>query len=296
MTQNRPGKVFLIINNKAGHGKGRKTADFVISYLLQKGCRVEHAFTAYPGHATELASKAAAQGFDLVVAMGGDGTANETAQGLIGSDTIFGIIPVGSGNGLAREVGVSTNIQKACRTLLEGVTRKIDVCHINSQRFFCTGGIGFDAHIAYQMSIAPTRGFWRYVHLSVLESLYFKPIKVKIKIDGKAMDYSVFLITFANATQYGNNIYIAPAASMSDGLLDVVVVKPFPKILLPVFGLALFLKVVHRLPFVDCYQAKEIELTLAETSDFHFDGELGKLQFPEQICIDPEKLLIRCGK
>lgn len=296
MTQHRPSKVFLIVNNKAGHGKGQKTAELVLSFLNENGCTVEHAFTQYPGHATELASKASADGFDLVVAIGGDGTANETAQGLIGTATTFGIIPVGSGNGLAREAGIPVNIHKACHTLLQGVTRQIDVCRINNQRFFCTSGIGFDAHIAYEMSIASTRGFWRYVRLSVMESLFYKPMKVKINIDGKSMDYAAFLITFANASQYGNNIYIAPAASMSDGLIDVVVVKPFPKILLPVFGLALFFKVVHRLPFVDCFKAKEIELTLANTSDFHFDGELGKLQLPEKIFIDPEKLLIRCGK
>lgn len=295
MTSNTPGKVFLIVNNKAGHGKGQKTADYVRSFLNQNNCTVEHAFTEYPGHATELASKASAAGFDLVVAIGGDGTANETAQGLIGTETTFGIIPVGSGNGLAREAGISTHIHQACVTLMEGVTRKIDVCRINNQRFFCTSGIGFDAHIAYEMSIASTRGFWRYVRLSVAESLFYKPMKVKIRIDGRDLDYAAFLITFANASQYGNNIYIAPGASMSDGLIDVVIVKPFPKILLPVFGLALFFKIVHRLSFVDCFKAKEIELTQADTADFHFDGELGKLQLPEKIFIDPEKLFIRCG-
>lgn len=296
MAQKRPEKIFLIINNKAGHGKGGKAAEFIIPYLAEKGCIVEHAFTQYPGHATELALKASADQFDLVVAIGGDGTANETAQGLIDSGTTFGIIPIGSGNGLAREAGVSTNILKACQTLLNGVTRNIDVCRINNQRFFCTSGIGFDAHIAYQMSIASTRGFWRYVRLSVMESLFYKPLNVKIKIDGKPFDYKAFLITFANASQYGNNIYIAPGASMSDGVMDVVIVKPFSKILLPVFGLALFFKLVHRLPFVDCYKAREVELTWTDTSAFHFDGELGKLELPEKVCIDPGKLFIKCGE
>jgi YegS/Rv2252/BmrU family lipid kinase len=296
MTQQRPEKIFLIVNNKAGHGKGQKAAEFAIPFLKEKGCMVEHAFTQYPGHATELALQASANQFDLVVAIGGDGTANETAQGLIDTGTTFGIIPIGSGNGLARESRISTNIQKACQILLDGVTRNIDVCRINNQRFFCTSGIGFDAHIAYEMSIASTRGFWRYVRLSVMESLFYKPLNVKIKIDGSPYDYKAFLITFANASQYGNNIYIAPAASMSDGLLDVIVVKPFSKILLPVFGLALFFKLVHRLPFVDCFKAKDIELTWADTTAFHFDGELGKLELPERIFIDSGKLSIKCGE
>jgi len=193
-------------------------------------------------------------------------------------------------------VGISINIQKACQTLLDGATREIDVCRINNQRFFCTSGIGFDAHIAYEMSIASTRGFWRYVRLSIMESLLYKPLAVKINIDGEAMEYAAFLITFANASQYGNNIYIAPAASMSDGLIDVIVVKRFSKIWLPVFGLALFFKQIHKLPFVDCFKAKEIELTYAATSAFHFDGELGTLELPEKISIDSNKILMRCGK
>lgn len=296
MSQQRPGKIYLIANNRAGHGKGSKATEYAISFFTKNGCSVDYVFTQYPGHATELAAKASSGGFDLVVAIGGDGTANETAQGLVGSDTIFGIIPIGSGNGLAREIGISTNIQKACQILLEGVTRTIDVCRISNKHFFCTAGIGFDAHIAYEMSIASSRGFWRYVRLAVMESLFYKPLKVKICIDGRLYDYSAFLITFANASQYGNNIFIAPAASMSDGMLDVVVVKHFSKILLPVFGLALFFKQVHRLPFVECHKAKAIELIQTDTAAFHFDGELGRLQLPEKIFVDSGKLLIKCGE
>ena len=295
MTKQKPDRIFLIINKKAGHGKGMDTADYAISWLKEKGCYVEHAYTQHSGHATELASKAASEQFNLVVAIGGDGTANETAQGLIGTDATFGIIPVGSGNGLAREAGISTNIQHACQTLLEGTTREIDVCRINNQRFFCTSGIGFDAHIAYEMSIASTRGFWRYVKLSVMESLFYQPLNVKMSIDGQSMQYAAFLVTFANASQYGNNIFIAPAASMSDGLLDVVVVKRFPKVWLPVFGLALIFKQIHKLPFVECFKAKEIELTAANTTSFHFDGELGKLELPEKVSIDSNKIFMRCG-
>ncbi|MDP2112855.1 MAG: acylglycerol kinase family protein, partial [Bacteroidota bacterium] len=144
-------KIFLIINKFAGHQNGASALDIVIPYLKKHGCSVEYFLTDYPGHATELASQASSNGFDLVVAVGGDGTVNEVAKGLIGSHTLMGIIPMGSGNGLARELGISMNMRKSARTLLEGKTIQLDVCKLNTQHFLCTSGIGFDALVAHKM-------------------------------------------------------------------------------------------------------------------------------------------------
>lgn len=296
MAKQKPERIFLVVNNKAGHQKGRKAAERVIPFLLENGCSVEHAFTQYPGHATELAAQASLTGYDLVVAIGGDGTANETAQGLVGTGTTMGIIPVGSGNGLALELGIPANIHQSSQVLLDGITRQIDVCRINDHRFFCTSGIGFDAHIAYKMNKGSRRGYLRYIQLALWESLFYKPVNVRLKINGKSVNYSVFLITFANASQYGNNIFIAPAASMADGLLDVVVVKHFSKLLLPVFAFTLFIKAIHKLPFVDCFKASEIEIEWTDTSIFHCDGELGKVKLPEKVTIEPQKIFVRCGR
>lgn len=288
--------IFLIINKYAGHGKGEKAVDNVIPFLKKNGCSADYSFTQKPGHATELASQASADGFDLVVAVGGDGTVNEVAMGLIGTNTPMGIIPMGSGNGLARELGMPMNMMKSARSLLTGATQQIDVCRMNNQRFLCTSGIGFDAQIADKMSKASSRGFLKYIQLVVAESISYKPLNVRMKIDGAEVGGSVFLITFANASQFGNNAFIAPAASMTDGLIDVVVVKPFNKLWLPVFGIGLFTKIIPRLPFVDCYKARQIELEMAETSIFHFDGEPGKLEVPAKINIDAEKIWVRSGK
>ena len=286
------GRIFLIINNYAGHKAGAKAVDRVIPLLVKHGCEVEYAFTQYAGHATELALKASSS-FDLVVAVGGDGTVNEVAQGLIGTNTTMGIVPVGSGNGLARELGISTNMVKSGYTLLKGTDHQIDVCRMNNQRFLCTSGIGFDAQVAHQMSKASSRGLWRYIRLVITESLSYKAMNVKMKIDGKPINQPAFLITFANASQFGNNAFIAPTASMSDGLIDVIVVKPFGKIWMPVFALALFTKFISKLPFVDCYKAKQIEMEWTDTSIFHFDGEPGQLTIPATITIDSEKIFMR---
>lgn len=296
MTQQKTERIFLIINEFAGHRQATKAVELVIPFLKNNGKAVEYSFTNHPGHATDLARRASAGGFDLVVAVGGDGTVNETALGLVGTETPMGIIPMGSGNGLARELGIPMNMRKSARTLIDGNTLHLDVCTLNNQRFLCTSGIGFDALVADKMSKASSRGFLKYVQLVVQESIFFKPVAVKMKIDGKALERSVFLITFANASQFGNNAFIAPGASMTDGLIDVIVVRKFAKIWMPFFAIALFSKLVPRLPFVDCYKARKIELEVANTPYFHFDGEPGKLQIPAKVEINAQKIWVRSKK
>ena len=296
MTQPNAEKIFLIINQKAGHQKGANVVKIVVPFLTRKGCLVKYSFTNSPGHATELAIKAAREGYDMVVAVGGDGTVNEVAQGLIGTDTPLGIIPMGSGNGLARELGISMNMQRSAKALIEGKNLQIDVCKINDQRFLCTSGIGFDAMIADKMGKAASRGFLKYAKLIIQESIFFEPIDVRMKIDGLTIEKPVFLVSFANASQFGNNAFIAPNASMTDGLIDVVVVRKFPKIYMPVFAMALFLKLIPKFSFVDCYKTKEIELQLANTPYYHFDGEPGKLHISATVKIDSEKIWVRSRK
>lgn len=293
--QNRK-KIFLIINLFAGHGENREgKIKIAISWLKSHIGKVESENTNHPGHATELAAKAHADKYELVVAVGGDGTVNEVAQGIIGTTTPLGIIPMGSGNGLARELGISMDVLKSAKTLTEGKKQQIDVCLINNQRFLCTAGIGFDAQVAHKMSKAKTRGFLRYIQLTIQESISFKPFKIKMFVDDILIEKPVFLVTFANASQFGNNARIAPNASMTDGLIDVVVVKPFNKIWLPVFGIGLFTRIIPKLPFVECYKAQNIQLENAGTNIYHFDGEPGKLTLPATIKIDSEKLFVVGG-
>jgi len=297
MTRNKYRKVFLVINKFAGHRKKYSTAVYqVVSALQENGCEVEYSYTNHSGHATELALSAVNKGFELVVAVGGDGTMNEVAQGLFGTSTPMGIIPMGSGNGLARDLGVPVNIKKSARLLVEGSIKQIDVCRFNNQRFLCTSGIGFDAQVADKMAKAPSRGFLRYIQLTIQESIAFKPFRIKMKANDIWIEKPVFLVTFANARQFGNNAFIAPKADISDGLMDVVVVNPFNKIWLPVFGVGLFLGIIPKLPFVEYHKTKQVELESADTPFFHFDGEPGKLNIPAEISIDAEKLFVVVGR
>jgi diacylglycerol kinase family enzyme len=134
------------------------------------------------------------------------------------------------------------------------------------------------------------------VQLVIQESIFYKPLDIRMRIDGNLIEGQVFLITFANASQFGNNAFIAPAASMTDGLIDVVVVRKFAKIWMPVFAVALFSKLIPKLPFVDGYKAKHIDLEVANTPFYHFDGEPGRLKAPAQIKLDSAKIWVRCAK
>ncbi len=289
-------RIFLVINKFAGRKNNYKKVLKKIQYRLKSNHYiVEYAFSEYRGHATKLAADAAKKNFDRIVAVGGDGTVNEVALGLLETSKVMGIIPTGSGNGLARDLGISTGIEKSIDSLLKGNVKQIDVCRFNKQHFLCTSGIGFDASVADKMGKTKKRGFLQYIKLTIQESISFQPFNIKIQIDDKIIEKPVFLLTFANARQFGNNAFIAPLANMGDGLIDVVLVNPFNKILLPVFAIALFTKIIHKLPFVETYKAKKVELENTETNIFHFDGEPGKLIVPAKISIDTNKLNVICG-
>lgn len=285
--------VFLVINKFAGHQKRiKKATDVATTCLQERGCHVESAYTQFPGHATRIAQDAIRQGFELVVAVGGDGTVNEVAQAITGTTASMGIIPAGSGNGLARELGIPMNLVKSTRKLLNGSVHETDICRINKQLFFCTCGMGFDAHIATRMNESSSRGFIRYILLTIRDSFRFKPFRTEMKVDGTLMQKKVFMVTFANISQFGNHAFIAPKARADDGLIDVIVIKPFGKIWLPVLGLLLFTPAIPWLPFVEYYKAKKVEILQADTQIFHFDGETGHLSFPTVVTVDREKLSV----
>lgn len=296
MNINNSESFFIIANKFSGHGYAVKAVNFLLKYFNEKGIVYRYEYTLSRGHATVLAGQASEQGYRVVVAVGGDGTVNEVATGLLGSKTKLGIIPVGSGNGLARDLKIPMRLKGSIETLMLGNIFKIDVCRLNAQEFFCTSGIGFDALVAHKISLSKTRGFIKYIQLVIQESIFFKPLKVNITIDNINIIREVFLVTFSNAAQFGNNAFIAPQASASDGIIDVVIVNKFNKLLMPVFSIALFTGLVPKLPFVEYFKAKKIQIREADTTYFHFDGEPGDLELPTKIEFVDYKLKVICGK
>lgn len=223
-------KVLAIINPISGTGSKKSIPDL----LARAYAPLEHelllTYTKAAGHAEELARRAAEEGYDHVIAVGGDGTVNEVARGLVGSKTALAIVPKGSGNGLARALGLSMSTDRVIKQLASGRRITIDSCQMNGQPFFCTCGMGFDAAVSRSFAEASTRGPVTYLRTMIDEYRGFKPETYRIILDEgeRTIETEAFVLVVANASQYGNNAYIAPEADLSDGLLDLAIIRPFP--------------------------------------------------------------------
>jgi len=212
--------------------------------------------------------------FDVFVAAGGDGTVRSVATELIGSKKILGVLPLGSGNGFARELGFKTNIRSLLKDIKKEESHNIDVIMLNDQVCLNVAGVGLDSFVAHSFDKLKTRGFWSYVWAILINFFTFRPVSVKIKIPGEEnISEDLFLMTIANTRQFGNNAYIAPDASPNDGIIDIVLVKSFPKIMLPVFAWRLLRGTLKNSKYIRYIKTdKSFTIHTAETR-FHIDGE-----------------------
>ena len=268
-------KILFIINPIAG-GSGKEKVLAAIGHLIDtEKYSVSIDFTAYAGHATELAASAVKRGVDIVVAVGGDGSVNEVAKALVGTSTALGIIPCGSGNGLARHLHIPVHLTGALRIINSGFTTSIDTGKMNGNPFFCTCGVGYDAKVCHEYSKAGTRGLITYVGQSVLNYLNYSPHFYRIKIGDKEIIRKALMVTCANANQWGNNFHVAPAASLKDGLFDLVVVHPIDflsAIPMPAQILGYHFDRNSRVETFRCSKA-QIVCFQREEQEVHYDGE-----------------------
>lgn len=221
-------KVWFIVNPISG-GSSKKAIIKAVGELIDSE-KYDWTIcpTRYAGHGAVIATMAAENGVDIVVAIGGDGTINEVGRSLLHTDTIMGIIPCGSGNGLARHLQIPLDYRKAIKMINEGNSVAIDYGIINNRPFFCTCGMGYDATVSYKFSSSDKRGLRTYVENTLVGLAKYEPEVYTIIDQNGQKTYKAFCIALGNASQYGNNAYIAPEASMTDGLMDVTVVEPFP--------------------------------------------------------------------
>lgn len=285
--------VCFIINPKSGTGDW-KGIEKSISQHLDKSFTANILHTKRAGHAIELAREAA-DAFDVVVAVGGDGMMNETALGIIHTDAVLGIIPTGSGNALARHLGIPLTHKGAIECINKMHYETVDTALINGKSFFAVAGTGYDAEIAARFAGSSKRGFFTYLQLSVNNFFKYKPAEYDISVDGKKYHRKAFLVSIANSSQYGNNAYIAPKASMQDGLLEVCVLKPFSAFVSPILGLRLFTKTLHRSPYLETIQGKDIEIYNADPGAYlclHYDGETEETVGLIKIMVQPKTLKV----
>lgn len=270
MLQKENKKLFII--NPISGGKDKKFLPQLLTKYFDKDT-YEIVFTEYPEHATELALEGIKNGFTDFIAAGGDGTVSEVAKALINTTYNLGILPFGSGNGLARHNAIPMNIKKALQLIQNNKTIRIDTCQLNDQPFINMSGVGFDAHIGKLFAQSKSRGFSTYFSTTINEFVNYKSEHYSIVVDGVKMDEQAFLISFANSSQYGNNAYIAPNASLQDGLVDMCIMKPFPPLSVLDLGFKLFTKNIDKSQYVETIRAKEIFVIRESEGEIHLDGE-----------------------
>ena len=229
--------------------------------------------TEYAGHASQIAAVAVQDKVDVVVAIGGDGTINEIARSLVHTDTALGIIPCGSGNGLARHLRIPMEPKAAIDILNQGNDVCIDYGKINNIPFFCTCGVGFDAFVSLKFADSGKRGLLTYLENTLHESLTYQPETYVIENEEGTVKYKAFLIACGNASQYGNNAYITPHASLTDGLMDITIMEPFTVLDVPSLSFQLFNKTLDQNSRIKTMRAKKIKIHRQHDGVMHFDGD-----------------------
>ena len=266
-------KAVFVINLISGTSDKAAIPGLIDLYLDKEKFEYEIAITQYAGHASEIAAKAKDDGVDVVVAVGGDGTVNEVARAIVHSDTALGIIPCGSGNGLARHLLLPLNVRKDIDVINRCEVRQLDYGIINDYPFFCTCGMGFDAFVSMKFAEAGKRGPITYVENVLREGLKYKPETYTIEDESGTLQYKAFLISCANASQYGNNAYIAPQASMSDGLMDVIIMEPFDVFEAPQISIEMFSKTLDKNSKIKTFRTRHLHIHRDEPGVIHYDGD-----------------------
>jgi YegS/Rv2252/BmrU family lipid kinase len=272
-------KIAIIINPISGTGGrpdvARQRTAVAERVVKTRGLSADIVLTAYAGHAPALVQAALAAGVSLVVAWGGDGTINEVAAQLAFRDVPLGIIPSGSGNGLARELAIPFDADAAFAIACGGRDRVIDAGELDGRLFFNVAGVGIDARVAHEFASNGllSRGFRRYLSIAARELLTYRPDEHTICADGTTTRQKTLLIALANGRQYGNGACIAPHARLDDGRLDVVVVAHRSAASVLLQAPMLFLGRVDALPGVTMMTATDVEITSARPAMYHIDGE-----------------------
>ena len=238
-------KIVFILNPISGTHSKKEIPEMIERTLDHEQFDAEIRLTEYAGHASEIAKECANEGIDIVVAIGGDGTVNEVARSLVHTQTALGIIPCGSGNGLARHLCLPLDIKKAIQIINACKIEAFDYGVINDLPFFCTCGMGFDAFISLKFAEAGKRGPVTYLENVLKEGLVYRPETYEVEDESGTKKYKAFLIACANASQYGNNAYIAPGATMQDGELEKI----------------------------KTFRTKRLHITRSEPGAIHYDGD-----------------------
>lgn len=284
-------KLLVVINPISGTGKQKGIEEMIVKHLDDTKYDIEITHTEYAGHASEIARDAAHKSFNTLVVVGGDGTVNEVVKELINTDLTLGVVPCGSGNGLARHLGIPMNTKKAIDSINSFKTHKIDTISINNEKCVNVAGVGFDALISYEFANMDKRGLSSYFKTVVRNYFSYKNQSYTIEMDGERRELKAFLFSIANSSQYGNNAYISPKAKIDDGLVEIVALKKPNIFQIPLLAIALFKKTINQSSL--CTTIKASNFTIIQDGEIgHIDGEPLKLGKTLNVKVNPSSLNI----
>jgi len=290
-------KTFVIINPVSGKQR-RDPADWERPVKINFP-HADGAFTKRAGHATELAAQAIAAGYEQIFVAGGDGTINEVARALVGKPTALGIIPKGSGNGLAREIGMPLHYEEALAALQRAEPVACDVGQANGEYFFNVAGVGIEAEIAHQFAEYGkngARGMWPYFKLGLQTIFSYKPQVLEVQYNEQEELMIPLTLVFANGAQYGSNFIIAPRANLTDGLFDMVQVPDLPKWKLALAAPTFFSKTFRPLEVTQMHRTAEAVIRSEEEIVYHLDGEPKVTRQELRISLLPKALNVLIPK
>ncbi len=266
-------RVRFIRNPKSGIVRTQNLIRKTVEWAF-RDCDYDYLETRHPGHARELAAEAAAVGYDAVVAIGGDGTINEVGSALLYTETALGIIPLGSGNGLARGLKIPLSPLRAIRLLKAGRVARIDAGRVEDNIFFIDTGLGFDAVIGKAFNEQQVRGLIPYFTIGLKEYFSFQPELYILNFDGRKVAASALFVTVANMKGWGGGAIIAPDAEYDDGLFDVCVLHKAPTWYIVLNLYKLFTGGVVELRRYSRYRASSLKIIRERPGPYHFDGEV----------------------
>ena len=285
-------KILFIINPISGVGKQKIAENAIEDHLEYSKFDTEIRYTEYAHHATEIAKDAVAEKFDIVVAVGGDGSINDVVAGLVNSNVILGIIPCGSGNGLARHLQLPLDVPKAIEVINRCNVQEIDTISLNERVYASIAGIGFDALVARLFKNRKIRGLKAYSSIVLNQYPTYKTRNYRLTIDGEEIEREALFVSFANSNQFGYNTQIAPTAELNDGLIDVCVVSKIPFIHLPLTAPLIYTRNFEKSQYVEIFKAKEIKVHNNDYRWVNLDGEAVRLGKELHFKINPLSLHI----
>lgn len=286
-------KIFrFIINPKAGHGKAPETISMIESWPVPSDIKFEIALTEYAGHAIELTKTAVKENCFAVIAVGGDGTVNEVAGSLMYTNCLLGILPMGSGNGLARHIGYSMNVRKAIQQIIAATEGLSDVIQINNHFSVNVSGLGFDGYVAYLFNHSGKRGISTYTTVALKSYASYAAAEFHIESDAIRFDMKAHMLVIANGSQFGNKALIAPNASLEDGRMNIILVRKPPLYRLPGLFYRLFTGTLKDAPWIKSFTCREMTVKASRELHLHIDGETKEMAGRLEIKVLPGTLRI----